>query len=133
MKRGEDQIQAAICLHLTVRAVGGVVWWHTPNGGARTPTEAGRFKALGVKAGIPDLLALRNGRIYALELKAPGGRVSSAQTEMLAQLRAAGAETAVAVGLDEALEVLSRWGLLRGSTATHSQVKQPAVPMSEPR
>lgn len=131
MKRGEDQIQAAVCLHLAIRAVAGVVWWHTPNGGSRTPAEAGRFKALGVKAGIPDVLALRDGRLYALELKALGGRLSPAQTEMLDQLRAAGAETAVAVGLDEALAVLSRWGLLRGSSAAQSQVKQPASPMSE--
>lgn len=111
--REEDQIQAAVCLHLTVRALPGVVWWHTPNGGSRTAAEAGRFKALGVKAGVPDVLVLRTGQLFALELKAPGGRLSEAQRAMLAALKAAGAETAVAVGLDEALAQLERWGLIR--------------------
>ena len=81
----EDAIQAAVCLHLSVRAVPGLVWWHTPNGGTRGAAEAGRFKALGVKAGVPDLIAIHNGRVFGLELKAPGGRVSPAQYDMLAQ------------------------------------------------
>lgn len=111
----EDQIQAAVCLHLTIRAMPGVVWFHVPNGGSRTAAEAGRFKALGVKAGVPDLLAVRAGKLFALELKAPNGRLSEVQREMLAKLSAAGAETAVAFGLDEALSRLTSWGLLRGS------------------
>ena len=114
----EEQIQAAVVLHLTVRAVSGAVWWHTPNGGFRNAAEAGRFKALGVKAGVPDILALRAGRLYALELKAPGGRLSDAQHDMLAALKAAGAETAVAWGLDDALEVLERWGVIRASRSS---------------
>lgn len=111
--REEDQIQAAVVLHLTVRAVPGLVWWHTPNGGNRSVTEAGRFKALGVKAGVPDLLALHAGRLFALELKAERGRLSAVQAAMLADLEAAGAMVAVAYGLDEALATLERWGLLK--------------------
>lgn len=111
----EEQIQAAVCQHLRMRGLPGVVWWHTPNGGSRSPAEAGRFKALGVKAGIPDLIAIRDARIFALELKAPGGRVSPAQTAMLDELCRAGAETAVAFGVDQALAVLERWRLLRPS------------------
>lgn len=120
-RRGvEDQLQAAVVLHMTVRALPGVVWFHVPNGGSRTAAEAGRFKALGVKAGVPDLLALRAGQLFALELKAQGGRVSDAQREMLAALKAAGAEAAVAWGLDEALEILERWGVLRASRSSGS-------------
>jgi len=120
-RRGvEEQIQAAVVLHMTVRALPGVVWFHVPNGGGRTAAEAGRFKALGVKAGVPDILALRAGQLFALELKAQGGRVSDAQREMLAALKAAGAEAAVAWGLDEALEILERWGVLRASRSSGS-------------
>ena len=118
----EDAIQAAVCLHLTVRAVPGVVWWHTPNGGSRSASEAGRFKALGVKAGVPDLIAIHNGRVFGLELKAPGGRVSPAQRDMLALLSAGGCETAVAFGLDDALATLERWGVIR--SAVRSQLSQ---------
>lgn len=127
----EDAIQAAVCLHLTIRAMPGVVWFHVPNGGSRTAAEAGRFKALGVKAGVPDLIAVSAGCMFALELKAPGGRVSDAQRQMLAALAGAGAETAVAVGLDDALAVLERWGLISPSRATAQAAASPA--MDEPR
>ena len=108
----EDQIHAAICQHLTIRPMPGTVWWHTPNGGNRSASEGARFKALGVKAGFPDLCALRNGRLFALELKREDGRVSTAQSAMLRALQFAGAETAVAFGLNEALPILDRWDLL---------------------
>lgn len=29
--------------------------YHVPNGGSRGPAEAGRFKAMGVKPGVPDV------------------------------------------------------------------------------
>lgn len=109
-------------LHLTIRAAPSVVWWYTSNGGNRSTAEAGRFKALGVKAGVPDLLVVRAGQLFALELKAPGGRVSNAQQEMLAELQAAGAQTAVAFGLDEALAEFERWGLIRGSRSSGNAV-----------
>lgn len=121
----EDHIQAALCQHLAVRAAAGVVYWHTPNGGARRPAEAGRFRALGVKAGIPDLLLLRHGQLFGLELKAIGGRLSARQVETLEQLEHAGAMTAVAYGLDEALMQLTSWGLLRNS-AHSSAATMPA-------
>jgi len=116
----EELIQAAVVLHLAVRSLPGTVFWHTGNGGYRTAAEAGRFKALGVKSGVPDLLVLRAGQLYGLELKAHGGRLSPTQVDMLAELEAAGAVTAVAFGLDEALGVLERWGIIRPSRASGS-------------
>lgn len=118
----EDAIQQAVCLHLTVRAVPGLVWFHVPNGGSRSASEAGRFKSLGVRPGVPDLIALHCGRMFGLELKAPGGRVSPAQSEMLASLKAAGCQTAVAFGLDDALATLERWGLIRANATTFRTV-----------
>lgn len=125
--RAEDSIQAAVVMHLAIRALPGVLWWHTPNGGFRNAGEAGRFKALGVKAGVPDLLALHGGRLFALELKAPGGRVSDAQREILADLEAAGASTAVAVGLDEALAQFEAWGLIRASAGSSGAAMRAAA------
>lgn len=109
----EEQIQAALVLHLTVRAVPGVVFFAVPNGGVRSRTEAARMKATGTKAGAPDLVIVRGGHFYGLELKAERGRVSDAQTAMLADLETAGATVAITYGLDEALATLTRWGLLR--------------------
>ena len=50
---------------------------HSPNGGYRNKREAGKFKAMGVKAGFPDLILLiRRGTFSGLgiELKIPGLR-----------------------------------------------------------
>jgi hypothetical protein len=80
----------------------------------QTKAESAIFKGMGVIAGIPDIFVLRAGRLFALELKAPGGRISPAQVVCHERLRAVGALVAVAVGLDDALARLEQWGLLRG-------------------
>ena len=106
-------LQRAVVEHLRWRARPGVWWCHLANGGWRSPIEAKIFKALGVVAGAPDLLIVAAGRAYFLELKAPRGRVSSAQRECHEALRAAGATVAVASNIDEALDLLKSWQILR--------------------
>jgi hypothetical protein len=115
--RPEDQIQRAVFAHLRARPAPGVVAFHVPNGGKRSPIEAAIMKGLGVAAGVPDVIAVKDGRVHALELKAEKGRLTPAQECMQASLRAAGAEVATAYGLDAAIAVLERWGLLRGVAA----------------
>lgn len=110
----EEQVQRAVCRHLERRAVTGLVWFSVPNGGGRSRVDAAVMKATGTKPGAPDLLAFHAGRSFGLELKRDsGGRLSPAQLEMHAALRAAGVEIAVACGLDQALEQLENWGLIR--------------------
>ena len=89
--------------------------FHPANGGWRTRVEAAIFKGMGVRAGVPDIIAIKNGQCYALELKAPDGRLTPVQRDAHAALVAAGATVAVAYGLDDALARLEAWGLLRGS------------------
>jgi hypothetical protein len=72
-ERPEQIIHRTIVAHLRARAVPGCTWWHTPNGGWRSPVEAAIFKSLGVRAGVADLLLLHDGQFFALELKAPAG------------------------------------------------------------
>src|ERR1700730_8503063 len=110
----EQQIQRALFDHLRLRAAPGVFAFHVPNGGYRQPIEAAIMKGLGVKAGVPDVLAIYKGRCYALELKAEGGRATPKQLEAIAAMEAAGAYCAIAEGSDRALAVLERWGILRG-------------------
>jgi hypothetical protein len=98
--------------------------FHPANGGYRKPVEAAILKSLGVVAGVPDVFAVHNGRCFALELKAEGGRVTDKQFETMDALREAGAFTCVAEGLDRALAVLESWGLLRRAIITHGQVFQ---------
>ena len=110
----EQQIQRAVLEHLKLRHAPGVYWFHVANGGYRAPIEAKVLKSLGVTAGVPDLILIRGGKAYGLELKAHGGHLSPAQRTAHVLMRAAGAEVEVAVGLDAALRQLESWGLLRG-------------------
>src|ERR1700730_5381663 len=112
----EQQIQRALSDHLRLRAAPGVFAFHVPNGGYRKPIEAAIMKGLGVKAGVPDVVAIHKGRCYALELKAEGGRATPKQLEAIAAMEAAGAHCCIAEGLDCALAVLEQWGILQGHT-----------------
>jgi hypothetical protein len=113
--RPEQQIQRAVFQHLAVRAASAVFAFHPPNGGWRSPVEASILKGMGVRAGVPDIVLVKGGQCYALELKASDGRLTPVQRDAHAALAAAGATVAVAYGLDDALARLEAWGLLRGS------------------
>lgn len=86
-------------------------------GGYRKPVEAAIMKGLGVTAGVPDIIAIHEGRCYALELKSEDGRATESQLAAIAALDKAGAFTAVTHGLDPALRCLEAWGLLKGAMA----------------
>lgn len=121
-KRPEQDIQRAVIQHLRQRGMPGIVYWHTPNGafygGKRNAKgvaiQGAIMSGLGVRAGVADLIAVHAGKIYALELKAPGGRASEAQMQFISDIDRAGAFTALVEGLDAALATLEAWGLLRG-------------------
>jgi hypothetical protein len=112
----EAAIQRAVFEHLRLRGASDVFTFHPASGGWRSRTEAAILKGLGVRPGVPDVIAVKAGRTYALELKAPAGRLTPAQRDAHAALRAAGAAVAVAYCLDAAIEQLESWGLLRGSS-----------------
>jgi hypothetical protein len=114
-RRREQDIQRAVAAHLRARAHSNVYWFHPANGGARTAVEGAILKACGVRAGTPDLICIKAGRTFALELKADVGRLSKDQRLARDKLRQAGAKVAVAVGLDDAIAQLERWNLLRES------------------
>ena len=79
--RPEQQIQRAVFEHLAIRAASTVFAFHPANGGWRSRVEAAILKGMGVKAGVPDIIAIKGGQCYALELKAPGGRLTPAQRD----------------------------------------------------
>jgi hypothetical protein len=114
MKRPEQEIQKALADHLRARAPRDVYWFHPANGGRRTAIEGAVLKACGVRAGTPDLFLIKSGKTYGLEPKAANGRVCPAQKAAHDEMRAAGAEVAVAVGIDAALAQLESWGILWG-------------------
>lgn len=66
---------------------------HCPNGGWRSPIEAARFKGMGVKAGVPDILLPVRTTQYGAgwwELKVGRNTATERQLEQHAKLRALG-------------------------------------------
>jgi VRR-NUC domain-containing protein len=112
-RQPERVLQTALVEHLRWSARSDVWFCHIPNGGARTAIEGAIFKALGVRAGAPDLLIVRASQALFIECKAPGRRLSPAQLECHEALRRAGATVATADDIDEALGFLRRHGVLR--------------------
>lgn len=92
-QRPEEALHMAVARFLDVALPSDAVWWHTPNGGKRTRVEAGKFKAMGVRAGFPDIAILWRGKLLLIELKAPGrpARLSPDQRTMSDRLERAGA------------------------------------------
>ena len=77
---------------------------HSPNGGKRNLKEAARFKAMGVRAGFPDLaLYIASGGYHALfiELKSDTGRQTAIQKDMEQLLKAQGYKYVVVRSVDE--------------------------------
>jgi hypothetical protein len=116
-RRPEDAIQRAVFEHLRIRGAEGAFFFAVPNGGFRRPVEAAILSGLGVRAGVPDVIVIHNGRCFAMELKAEGGRATDKQLACIAALREAGAFTCIAEDLDRALACLESWGLLRGRSS----------------
>lgn len=87
--------------------------YHIPNGGSRTKAEAGRFKAEGVKSGVPDIcLPVAREQYHGLyiELKRrEGGRLSEAQKLWIEALRKLGYWAIVCRGWEEAAREIERY------------------------
>ena len=122
MKRPEQAIHQAVVSHLNLRSEPRVFFWHTPNEGKRGWVNAAALKAMGMTAGVPDLLILKAGQLHALELKAPGGRLTPSQRGIMERMMECGALVAVAHSIDEALVTLEFWGILKRSRAFGSEI-----------
>lgn len=89
--------------------------FHTPNGGRRNKIEAARFKAMGVKRGIPDFAIMIPRAGYHglwVELKAPkpnDARVTSEQREWIDKLRRNHYVAEVCYGWDAGRELIERY------------------------
>ena len=59
------------------------------------------LQGLGAYKGIPDLIAVKNGRVLFIELKTPRGRQSDYQRKFQANLEAAGGEYVLCRGVDD--------------------------------
>jgi VRR-NUC domain len=113
----EQQIQRAIFQHVKQRGAPDAYVFAVPNGGYRRPIEAAIMKGLGVTPGTPDIVAIRDGKVFALELKTETGRATDAQLAAIEAIRRAGGFATVCYGINRALACLEAWGILRGRAA----------------
>ena len=104
----EHAIQQAILARLG--AVPGLVVWRNNTGAMKA--DGGRFVRFGA-LGSADVLGVAgpSGQFIALEVKAPGGRVSAVQTRWGAAIRACGGVYLVVRSVDEAVNGLRAAGV----------------------
>ena len=112
MKRPEAALHRQVAQYLTVALPEDVYWSTIGHGGFRLPpATAGNMKACGLKAGVPDVLIVHDGRAGFIELKAPKGTVSKAQGEAHEAIWKAGGAVAVCKSLDDVIGTLNAWGI----------------------
>jgi hypothetical protein len=110
----ENAIQRAVFAHIRMRGAANVFGFHPRNGGQDQRHLAGINVGLGVVSGVPDVVVIKGGVPFALELKTATGKLSPDQARVLGLMRAAGCECDVAFGPDAAIQWLEAMGILRG-------------------
>lgn len=93
----ETGIKQAIKEYLTLK---GVFWWYNVQG-------------LGSQRGISDLMCLKDGVLYALEVKTEKGRLSDKQAEFLAQVNQNGGIGRVVRSIEDVQKILQFPTILR--------------------
>lgn len=82
---GEDYFQRAVARYIWAQFPK-VLWFHPPNGGYRNAREGAKFKEMGVKAGVSDLIFLEPRLDYhglIIELKTKKNQPNENQMEFL--------------------------------------------------
>ena len=103
-------MQRDICDNLLrpMEKLGMLTFYAVPNGGWRSPVEAGILVGQGVRAGVPDLVVLfSGGRSLYIELKAEKGRLSEKQVKWRDRLLGMGFAWGIAKTVDEAAALLN--------------------------
>ncbi len=71
----------------------GVFWWYNLAG-------------IGSQRGIPDLFALHNGKLYAIEVKTPKGKLSDHQLNFLNRVDLCGGKAVIARSLNDVMRYI---------------------------
>lgn len=128
LKRGEDTEQMGVIEWAewnTGRFPELKLLFHIPNGGKRDAKEAARFKAMGVKAGVPDLCLPVSMNGYAglyIEMKYGKNTTTVKQKEWIQNLQDQGYKVVICYSGTEATQELEEY--LQGT---------PTILRSEPR
>ena len=95
------------------------VFWTTFPSGSGGAARGGQLKAMGLRAGVPDIIMLFRGRFLAIELKAKRGWLSEAQQACQALITGAGGTWAEARSVEDVDRIVAAFGIpLRGRVTT---------------
>jgi hypothetical protein len=121
-KQPEHRFQCEVLDYLDAFGRREFDWFAIPNGDKRHPRVAMRLKAEGVMPGVADIcIRLDRGRSCWLELKSKKGRLSDEQIGFGVRSKMLGHQWACVKTLEEAIDVLLDWGVLRpGSVARNA-------------
>jgi len=107
----ESELQAACLQWLKVR---GVLHWRMSLGPILHQRAGNAFWRKNPLKGFPDIAGVLKrqhpGVMFAIELKARGGRISPEQQAWIDMLNKAGAKAAVVRSMSELYEVMKLWG-----------------------
>lgn len=121
-KRGnpEEILHRHVADYLRVALPPEVVFIHVPMGAKRSKAEAGKLKAMGARAGVPDICVMWRKEfedhayvpaVLWIEMKAPRGTLSSAQSLFMLDVMPLGHHTAVARSVEEVEQAILRAGV----------------------
>jgi hypothetical protein len=123
----EHKIQVALCDYLAIGGRKDLHWFAIPNGGHRHIRQATKLKAEGVRRGSPDMcFLLPEGKVGWLELKARRGSLSPDQRAFRDKAAALGHLWGQANNVDDAIRLLSVWGVLQSAYARAEAFRQAA-------
>jgi hypothetical protein len=109
----EGRLQRAIVQHLMLAGVPGMIFFSVPNESKRSIPVAMDLKAKGLRAGVSDLVILKDGAAYCLEVKAKGEKQSEKQLLFEMDCGFAGVPYAVVDNIDAAICQLRTWQVIR--------------------
>lgn len=111
--RDEEMLQRAIWQLIQLEGNPNAIAYAVPNGTYKSKAAAGRQKAMGLRAGVPDLaFVLPDGGAAFMELKSRTGRVSPEQSAFIATCDAIGVPCPVVSDLENARMILRAWKVI---------------------
>lgn len=108
-KSPEADLQIA-AVEFIRRAYPTLTFWFCPNGGNLSRAQAGRFKAMGLLPGVPDLhFILPQGQLGCIEMKGPKGKMSAEQKWFRDKAERCGVQWAECRSLEDVEFTLNAW------------------------
>jgi len=108
----ESDIQSQIVEYLSLMSDSfGFMFFSVPNEGIdrANPARLSKLKRMGFRAGVSDLVIIKNGEVFFLEVKRPHGKQSANQILFAGEAVLNDCPYEVVHSLDEAIAVLQYW------------------------